>query len=82
MVELPYRYDFYKRLADISLFITGIFPEYLQGSEEGNSPFPEKHMGHSERTSMIMRKRGANIMTWHQLMMKQENRAWIMFFPN
>jgi hypothetical protein len=58
LVELPYRYDFYKRLADISLFITGIFPEYLQGSEEGNSPFPEKHMGHSERTLHDYEKEG------------------------
>lgn len=50
LVELPYRYDFYKRLADISLFITGIFPEYQQGSTEANAQLPERYIGRSERT--------------------------------
>lgn len=39
LVELPYRYDFYKRLADISLFITGIFPEYM------GSAIPNRYIG-------------------------------------
>lgn len=50
LVELPYRYDFYKRLADISLFITGIFPEYLQGNTEVNAQLPERYLGCRKRT--------------------------------
>lgn len=58
LVELPYRYDFYKRLADISLFITGIFPECLPGSKGGNAQLPEKHIGHSGRTLRDYEKDG------------------------
>lgn len=50
LVELPYRYDFYKRLADISLFITGIFPEYLYGAKDANEHIPERYIGDSGRT--------------------------------
>lgn len=41
LVDLPYRFPFYKRLADITLFITGIFPEYArrgQGSPANSIP--------------------------------------------
>lgn len=58
LVELPYRYDFYKRLADISLFITGIFPEHLLGSGEVNAQLSEKHMQHNRRTLHDYEKEG------------------------
>lgn len=50
LVDLPYRYDFYKRLADISLFLTGIFPEYLSGSSDDAQGIPDHYTGHSRRS--------------------------------
>lgn len=50
LVELPYRYEFYKRLADICLFITGIFPEYLRDASNSNDLIPERYIGDSRRT--------------------------------
>lgn len=50
LVELPYRYDFYKRLADISLFLTGIFPEYIGGTPNEISHIAARYSGHSGRT--------------------------------
>lgn len=40
LVELPYRYPFYKRLADITLFISGIYPEYAGRGQGLNSNNP------------------------------------------
>lgn len=51
LVEPPYRYDFYKRLADISLFITGIYPESLRtGPGMTCEQIPARYIGHSKRT--------------------------------
>jgi len=50
LVELPYRYDFYKRLADISLFITGIFPEYIGGNPSETDHIPARYIGRCGRT--------------------------------
>ncbi|AFV10774.1 hypothetical protein Tph_c05360 [Thermacetogenium phaeum DSM 12270] len=50
LVELPYRYDFYKRLADISLFITGIYPEYTLNAEAPCDRTPVRYLGRSRRT--------------------------------
>ena len=49
LVELPYRYDFYKRLADISLFITGIFPECLRSTPDTKGSIPARFVGHGQR---------------------------------
>jgi len=51
MVELPFRFPFYKRLADTALFVSGIFPEYLcrnQTLEEHE--IPARLAGHRSRT--------------------------------
>jgi hypothetical protein len=32
-LEEPHRFSFYKRIADVCLFITGMFPEHVQGQE-------------------------------------------------
>ncbi len=39
-VEQRYRFPFYKRMGDISLFLTGIFPEYVE------SPYPSRLARH------------------------------------
>ncbi|MGI5926332.1 MAG: hypothetical protein ACOX8A_04030 [Thermacetogeniaceae bacterium] len=49
LVDFPYRYDFYKRLADISLFLTGIFPEYLSGST-GDAQILSRFVGQGKRS--------------------------------
>jgi len=51
LVEPPYRYDFYKRLADISLFITGIYPESLRsGPDPTCEQVPARYIGHDKRS--------------------------------
>lgn len=50
LVDLPYRYDFYKRLADISLFLTGIFPEYLIGSTDDDAQIVSRFIGQRKRS--------------------------------
>lgn len=50
LVELPYRYDFYKRLADISLFITGIYPECtLSNTDAPCDRVPARYLGRTRR---------------------------------
>ncbi len=50
MVELPFRFPFYKRLADIALFITGIFPEYVSTHRETIKEIPIRVAGRRLRT--------------------------------
>ncbi len=50
MVELPFRYPFYKRLADIALFVSGIFPEYLCRGSEAPGRIPVRTAGRRPRT--------------------------------
>jgi hypothetical protein len=45
MVEPPYRFPFYKRLADITLFVSGIFSEYCRGQESGLHEIPARLSG-------------------------------------
>ncbi|MDH7578066.1 MAG: hypothetical protein QHH75_09675 [Bacillota bacterium] len=51
MVELPFRFPFYKRLADIALFLSGIFPEYLCRNQTfGEDEIPARLTGQRPRT--------------------------------
>lgn len=51
LVELPFRFPFYKRLADIALFLSGIFPEYLCGQESAfDGKIPARLSGSKNRT--------------------------------
>jgi hypothetical protein len=49
MVEPAYRFPFYKRLADITLFISGVFAEYCRGQESGQE-IPARLSGNKLRT--------------------------------
>jgi hypothetical protein len=49
-VEAPNRFSFYKRLGDIALFITGIYPDYLSGKhDEVKGRLPFQMIGGQER---------------------------------
>lgn len=50
LVELPFRFPFYKRLADLSLFVSGIFPEYVCRSQEEKNKIPAHLQGRRART--------------------------------
>lgn len=50
MVEPAYRFPFYKRLADIALFVSGIFTDYCLGQETGNREIPARLSGKKLRT--------------------------------
>ncbi|HHW40696.1 MAG TPA: hypothetical protein GXX19_06050 [Syntrophomonadaceae bacterium] len=51
LVELPFRFPFYKRLADIALFLSGIFPEYLcRGQDFFDDKIPARLSGSKNRT--------------------------------
>jgi len=50
LVELPYRYDFYKRLADISLFISGVFPDCVRRTKDADAHAVVKYIANSGRT--------------------------------
>jgi hypothetical protein len=50
MVEPAYRFPFYKRLADIALFVSGIFTEYCRGQETADHEIPARVSGKKLRT--------------------------------
>ncbi|NPV28862.1 MAG: hypothetical protein HPY58_04250 [Firmicutes bacterium] len=50
MVELPFRFPFYKRLADIALFISGIFPESCRTQGFAGEEIPARLAGQRQRT--------------------------------
>ena len=45
MIEPSYRFPFYKRLADIALFVSGIFAEYCRGQEAAGHEIPARLSG-------------------------------------
>jgi predicted DNA binding CopG/RHH family protein len=50
MVEPSYRFPLYKKLADIALFVSGIFSEYCHGQQTGNQEIPARLSGKKLRT--------------------------------
>lgn len=49
MVEPSYRFPFYKRLADIALFVSSIFSDYCRGQETGGRGIPARLSGKKPR---------------------------------
>jgi hypothetical protein len=50
VVEIPQRFHCYKRLADIALFLCGIYPEALQPERHGDSRLPARLAGSRPRS--------------------------------
>ncbi len=58
MVEPSYRFPFYKRLADIALFVSGIFSEYCRGQETGSNMIAARLSGKKLRTLQNLEEEG------------------------
>jgi len=50
MVDPPHRFPFYRKLADIALFISGIFSEHCSGQQTGYQEIPARLAGKKLRT--------------------------------
>lgn len=58
IVELPFRFPFYKRLADIALFVSGIFPEHLCRNQKVGEEIPVQTAGRRPRTLQSYEEEG------------------------
>jgi hypothetical protein len=75
MVEPPYRFPFYKRLADITLFVSGIFSEYCRGQESGLHEIPAPCQAKNCTPCKTMRRRVDAITTWQPPSMRPATRG-------